>query len=33
MWSLANSSSAEETKRLMKEDLAGEVTSRSTQRR
>jgi len=33
MWSLANSKSAEETRLLMREDLAGEVTSRTTQRR
>jgi glutamyl-tRNA(Gln) amidotransferase subunit D len=33
MWSLANSKSAEETKRVMQENLAGEVTARTVQRR
>jgi len=33
MWSLANSKSPEETQRLMRENLAGELTSRTTQRR
>lgn len=33
MWSLANSPSVEETRRLMTEDLAGETTARTTQRR
>jgi len=33
MWSLANSGSPEETRKIMQQDLVGEVTSRSTQRR
>ena len=33
MWSLANSGSAEETKRVMRENLAGEITSRTINRR
>jgi glutamyl-tRNA(Gln) amidotransferase subunit D len=33
MWSLANTKSAEETKRVMQENLAGEVTTRTVQRR
>jgi glutamyl-tRNA(Gln) amidotransferase subunit D len=33
MWALANSKSTEETKALMQENLAGEVTARTTQRR
>jgi glutamyl-tRNA(Gln) amidotransferase subunit D len=33
MWALANSKSTEETKALMLQDLAGEVTSRTVQRR
>ncbi len=33
MWALANSGSAEEAKRLMKEDLAGETTRRTVDRR
>jgi len=33
MWSLANSKSAEETERVMQENLAGEVTTRTIQRR
>jgi len=33
MWSLANSKSAEETTRVMQENLAGEVTTRTVQRR
>ncbi len=32
MWVLANSKSADETKRVMQENLAGEITSRSVQR-
>jgi glutamyl-tRNA(Gln) amidotransferase subunit D len=33
MWALANSKSTEETKALMRENLVGEVTARTTQRR
>jgi glutamyl-tRNA(Gln) amidotransferase subunit D len=33
MWALANSASAEEAKRIMQEDLAGETTARTIQRR
>lgn len=33
MWALANSKSTEETKALMQQDLAGEVTTRTVQRR
>lgn len=33
MWALANSPSAEEARRLMAEDLAGETTPRTVQRR
>jgi glutamyl-tRNA(Gln) amidotransferase subunit D len=33
MWALANSSSTEETRSLMQENLVGEVTARTTQRR
>jgi hypothetical protein len=33
MWALANSKSTEETRALMQENLVGEVTARTTQRR
>jgi L-asparaginase/Glu-tRNA(Gln) amidotransferase subunit D len=33
MWALANCKSAEETKKAMQENLAGEMTARTTQRR
>jgi len=33
MWALANSKSAEDTKKVMQEDLAGETTPRTVQRR